>query len=81
MAFSGRKTIGRLNKFGIWKIYRKQFTENNSLKAIDRTESLSNGKFIERIIYRTGNLSIGELIELQLTEQQLTERRIDRTGN
>ena len=63
-------------------IHRKQFIESNSPKAIDRTESLSNGKFIERKIYRTENLSNGKFIERKIhrTENSF-ERKIYRTEN
>ena len=77
---------------GIRKIDRKQFTENNSPKAIDRAESLSNGKFIERKVierkvYRTENLSNGKYIERKiyrtenLSNGKFIERKIYRTEN
>ena len=71
---------------GIRKIHRKQFTESSSPKAIDRTESLSNVKFIKRKVYRTENLSKGKFIERKIyrTENssngKFIERKIYRTA-
>ena len=40
--------------------------ESNSLTAIDPTESLSNGKFIEQKVYRTEILSNGKFTEQKI---------------
>ena len=59
--------------------------ESNSPNEIDRTENLSNGKFIERKVYRTVSFverkvyRTESFVERKLNEQQLTERKIGRT--
>ena len=42
----------------------KQFTENNSPKAIDRTENLSNGKLIE---LKNDRMEKSEMLNLKLS--------------
>ena len=62
-----------------------KFIESNSPKTINRTEGLSNGKFIERKVYRTESLSNGKFIESNspkiIHRKQLIDRRVYRTEN
>ena len=68
------------------KLGSGKLIESNSPKAIDRTESLSNGMFIERKFYRTESLSNGKFIERKiyrtenLSNGKFLERKICRTA-